>query len=144
MYEIPGKVDWRVDPTSRDYPGPPSEHSTRDPWPEGFDVPKPVVLARQKMLDRGWDARVGYSRAYLKVRKRGSQKGMKMITTWKLHHFVRIQARRGGREVHAMWRCPVEKASWAFDRGIVQGSPAGLHEVMAETELDPVTSSQVN
>jgi hypothetical protein len=119
---------------------PPGEHSTRDPWPEGFEVPTRAAGFRKKLRGLDWDARIGYSRAYLKVSRRG-EPGTSLLTSWVLHHFVRVQARRNGRELHAMWRAlaVLGGLSWKFDSGIVQGLPATWTRVSLEGSA-PISS----
>lgn len=48
----------KVDP-SVDYPAP--EHTSRDPWPAGLDMPGPVAGIRRVAQSHGWSVRVLYS-----------------------------------------------------------------------------------
>lgn len=42
------------------YPAP--EHTSRDPWPEGFTTPGPVLQLRKLAETEGWSVRLQYSR----------------------------------------------------------------------------------
>ena len=72
---------------------PPAEHSSRDPWPEGFAVPRVVEDLRVGAQARGWQTATGYSRAYEK-RGRGNVGG-EGDARWVLRHFVAVQIRPG-------------------------------------------------
>jgi hypothetical protein len=76
-----------------DHAQPPSQHSTRDPWPEGFAVPA-VAESLRAMASDVWEVRVGYSRAFEK-RGRGNVGGTGNAH-WVLRHFVGIQVQRPG------------------------------------------------
>lgn len=49
----------KADP-SVDYPAP--EHTSRDPWPSGLELPSPVARIRSVAEGNGWSVRVMYSR----------------------------------------------------------------------------------
>lgn len=77
-------------------PQPPAQHSTRDPWPQGFAVPAVVERLRGTAAAHGWDWRTGYSRAYEK-RGRGNVGGTG-DARWVCRHFVSIQVRAHDRD----------------------------------------------
>lgn len=93
---------------------PPPEHTTRDPWPEGFAVPSGAAKLKKAAEAAGWEARVGYSRAW----KAGVGRGV-----FHRCHYVTVQARRGSQGVKATWwaKADAEKLAWSFDRGAVNG-----------------------
>lgn len=113
---------------------PPPEHTTRDPWPEGFPVPSGAAGLKKRAEAAGWEARAGYMRAWRKGVGRG---------VYRLHHYVVIQARLEGRNVWARWRSPVVegKLSWAFDAGNVNGWPADTLTMVNDAVAATVSGS---
>lgn len=77
---------------------PPAEHSTRDPWPEGFQAPVAIVRL-QGAVDLTWEVRLGYCRGSRKV-GRGNV-GTGADARWELTHVVVLQARPRGMEGQA-------------------------------------------
>ncbi len=104
---------------------PPPEHTTRDPWPEGFAVPSGAAGLKKKAEAAGWTALVGYSRGWRPSTGRG---------VFVLHHYVVVQARKPGcLEIRASWRAKVteEKLSWATDSATIGGALANVTAVTA-------------
>jgi hypothetical protein len=108
---------------------PPAEHSTRDPWPDGFAVPDVVSKLKATAEASGWEARVGYSRAYEK-RGRGNVGG-EGNARWVRRHFVAVQVRRtmAERMIHrAIYGADVgmESLEWTVASVQVDGMPSGI------------------
>jgi hypothetical protein len=109
---------------------PAAEHSTRDPWPDGFEAPPELVKLKAAAEKLGWEARLGYSRAY---EKRGRGKvGGSGDARWVRRHFVGLQVRRPGM-VRYPWNRVVmgqdtepEDAPWTRTSVQVDGLPSGI------------------
>jgi hypothetical protein len=108
-------------------PQPPAEHSSRDPWPDGFGVPATVAKLRATVEAVGWDARVGYSRAWVK-KGRGNVKADGSGAAWVRHHFVQLAVRRPGgagcADAAIFYVCETENplARWSFYAGHAAGT----------------------
>jgi hypothetical protein len=109
-------------------PKPPPEHTTDDPWPLDIAAPAGAARLRLKAEAAGWDARIGYSRAWRDSVGAGN---------YVLHHHVRVQARReiAGQlhEVWAIWIAKVPpdgaKLAWKTDGGQINGLTAKVKQI---------------
>lgn len=71
-------------------PQPSPEHTTRDPWPCGFEIPAAIVKLRDAAAP-DWEIRIGYARGFRKV-GRGNV-GTSESARWERHHRVVLAAR---------------------------------------------------
>jgi hypothetical protein len=110
-------------------PQPPAEHRSTDPWPDDFVAPPVVVKARLMAEARGWEVRLGYSRAYLKT-GRGHVRANGSGARWTLHHFVQIGVRRRGSaglsDAWIIYRQDVGGTGWTAHGAGVQGTDANV------------------
>jgi len=108
---------------------PPAEHTTRDPWPEGFDVPDVVAKLKGQAERSGWDVRVGYSRAFEKI---GTGKvGGKGTARWVRMHYIGVQVRQpeGAYLMNrVIYSAPadVKRLTWTVNSVQVQSEPSGI------------------
>lgn len=93
---------------------PAAEHTTLQPWPEGFAAPGGAVRLQKAAEALRWEVRLGYSRAFRKTVGRGA---------YVRCHFVGLWAQRGSQRVYGRWyaKADVEKLSWSWDGGTVNG-----------------------
>lgn len=127
---------------SADAAMPPPEHSTRDPWPEGFGTPAPVVKLITLAGAAGWEVRAGYSRAW-KKKGRGNVGG-EGDARWVLHHFVTVQVRHlpsrtGGWCTYAA-EAGAEKLAWSFHAAQANGRTVNVTAWKAMAAATPVVS----
>lgn len=109
---------------------PPAEHTTRDPWPTGFEIPDVVAKLKAMAEANGWEARVGYSRAF---EKRGRGKvGGEGDARWVRRHFVGLQVRRPSKRYAQMQRViygadtEAEILKWTVASAQVDGLESGI------------------
>lgn len=105
---------------------PPAQHSTRDPWPDGFPVPA-VAESLRAMASDAWEVRVGYSRAFEK-RGRGNVGGTG-DARWVLRHFVGVQA-------WAPHRREINRVIYGADVDV-----DSLHWTMVSVQIDGTASN---
>jgi hypothetical protein len=102
---------------NQEIPQPPPEHTSADPWPLDFVAPPAVVKLRQLAEGKGWEVRLGYSRAYLKL-GRGYVRAHGRGALWVLHHLVQVGIRRPGGGLSDAWIIYRQDAGvgtgWAF------------------------------
>jgi hypothetical protein len=94
VWEGSGDITAMIDPepVRQFVEQPPAEHTTRDPWPDGFEIPNVVAKLKAMAEATGWEARVGYSRAF---EKRGRGKvGGEGDARWVWRQYVGLQVRR--------------------------------------------------
>lgn len=113
-------------------PRPPAEHSSRDPWPDGFAVPPVVAELRTLAESLGWEVRIGYSRAYLK-QGRGYVRASGRAASWVAHHLVQVGVRRPGgvgrADAWIIYRQDVGAGKgWTFRDAVAGGQPANVTE----------------
>lgn len=97
-------------------PYPEPEHTSRDPWPEGFPVPGPVAKLRKLAESHGWSVRVTYSRGYPPHKSHGTP-GAKI-------HAVAVQCfhPESRARLVAMYSIPVDKpAGKGWDGTVITG-----------------------
>jgi hypothetical protein len=108
---------------------PPTEHTTHDPWPDGFDVPDVLAKLKAKAEANGWEARTGYARGY---EKRGRGKvGGEGDARWVRCHYVALQVRRGPGDRlfnRVIYGAPTEADAleWAVASVQVAGLPSNI------------------
>jgi hypothetical protein len=101
---------------------PPPSRTTRDPWPDGLDVPGGAAAAVKKLTAAQCDVSVRYARGWRPARGAGQ---------YVEHHYVVVAARSPiGRVGWARWRKAVSESEpvpgstgWTLDAATVQMWP---------------------
>lgn len=96
---------------------PEPEHTSRDPWPEGFTLPGPAKSLKELAEGAGWLARTQYARATVVCRRKQPSGGMKRVL--ERRHSVGVVLWHPGRSERAtaVWEAPADakKLSWGVE-----------------------------
>lgn len=115
--------------TRADLELPPPEHTSRDPWPEGFAAPSGIATLRKLAEGAGWEAHVQYARGW----KWGVGTNMALVhsVALKLHHVGTARAAVVVYEAKAA----AEKLSWTADTVWVMGQDLSAYGGLGVTDL---------
>lgn len=115
----PGAPEHRRDVSTSITPPFAPEHVSRDPFPEGWEHPRPVLSLAEHARAAGWSVRVQYARGWGMHARTGAPT--------QLMHTVAVRVGTadpfaGGHAGYALYRTPVARKAWTWESLWVWGS----------------------
>lgn len=96
-------------------PFPAPEHTSRDPWPVGFEPPRAARTLQATAEASGWEVSMTYSRGYVPHAATGRPTGLRHTVALRCRH------RESGAQLVALTESPTDRLSWSWKSIYVVG-----------------------